>query len=107
MALSPSEWRAACLPSPFGRMKATSHFTIFMHGMREKGKIQRNNYRHGSCGSSLGAMQNVWVIRAGANGIWGKDLFYTYKQWGRHIFLENIYTGQILSSFTFMNYFLQ
>ena len=29
-----------------GIVKATSHLTIFMHGMRAKGKIQRNDYQY-------------------------------------------------------------
>ena len=34
-------------------VKATFHLTIFMRGERATGKIQRNNYHHGSCGPSL------------------------------------------------------
>ena len=34
-------------------INATFHLTIFMRGQRAKGKIQRNNYHHGSCGLSL------------------------------------------------------
>ena len=34
-------------------LKATSHLTISMHGQHAMGKIQRNNYHHGSCGPSL------------------------------------------------------
>ena len=33
--------------------KATFHLTISMRGQRATGKIQRNNYNHGNCGSSL------------------------------------------------------
>ena len=33
--------------------KATFHLTISMRGQRATGKIQRNNYHHGSCGTSL------------------------------------------------------
>ena len=32
---------------------ATFHLTISMGGQRATGKIQRNNYHHGSCGPSL------------------------------------------------------
>ena len=35
------------------RAKATFHLTISMRGQRATGKIQRNNYHHGSCGLSL------------------------------------------------------
>ena len=35
------------------RVKATFHLTISMRGQRATGKIQRNNYHHGSCGTSL------------------------------------------------------
>ena len=36
------------------RLKATFfHLTISMRGLRATGKIQRNNYHHGSCGTSL------------------------------------------------------
>ena len=34
-------------------VKATFHLTISMCGQRAKGKIQRDNYHHGSCGPSL------------------------------------------------------
>ena len=40
---------AATLPE----LKATFHFMISMRGQRSTGKIQRNNYYHGSCGPSL------------------------------------------------------
>ena len=33
--------------------KATFHLTISMRGQRATGKIQRNNYRNGSCGPYL------------------------------------------------------
>ena len=44
-----------CLPLPFdaATVKATFHLTIFMCAERATGKIQRNNYHHGSCGPSL------------------------------------------------------
>ena len=31
------------------KLKATFHLTISMRGQRATGKIQRNNYHHGSC----------------------------------------------------------
>ena len=34
-------------------VKATFHLTISTRGQRATGKIQRNNYHHGSCGTSL------------------------------------------------------
>ena len=34
-------------------LKTTFHLTISMRGQRATGKIQRNNYHHGNCGSSL------------------------------------------------------
>ena len=34
-------------------LKATFHLTISMRGQRATGKIQRNNYNHGSCGPPL------------------------------------------------------
>ena len=34
--------------------KAASHVTIFMHGVRAKGKIQRNNYQDVQCGPCFG-----------------------------------------------------
>ena len=44
-------------------LKATSHSTISMHGQRGTGKIQRNNYHHGSCGPSLtGKTMSVFLI---------------------------------------------
>ena len=33
--------------------KATFHLTISVRGQRSTGKIQRNNYHHGSCGTSF------------------------------------------------------
>ena len=35
------------------RVKATFHLTISMYGQRATGKIQRNDYHHGSRGPSL------------------------------------------------------
>ena len=44
-------------------VKATFHVTISMRGQRVTGKIQRNNYHHGSCGSSLtGKTMSVFLI---------------------------------------------
>ena len=34
-------------------LKATFHLTISVRGQRVTGRIQRNNYHHGSCGTSL------------------------------------------------------
>ena len=34
-------------------LKATFHLTISVRGQRAMGNIQRNNYHHGSCGTSL------------------------------------------------------
>ena len=43
--------------------KATFHLTISMRGKRATGKIQRNNYRHGSSGLSLtGKTMSVFLI---------------------------------------------
>ena len=44
-------------------LKATFHLTISMRGERATGKIQRNNYHHGSCGPSLtGKTMSVFLI---------------------------------------------
>ena len=44
-------------------LKATFHLTISMRDQRATGKIQRNNYRHGSCGPSLtGKTSSVSLI---------------------------------------------
>ena len=44
-------------------VRAASHLTIFMRGQLETGKIQRNNYHHGSCGRSLtGKTSSVSLI---------------------------------------------
>ena len=46
-------------------LKATFHLTIFVRGHDQcaTGKIQRNNYHHGSCGSSLtGKTMSVFLI---------------------------------------------
>ena len=59
-----------CNQSVFNSLRsvwATSHFrllfTISMLGQRATGKIQRNNYHHGSCGSSLtGKTMSVFLI---------------------------------------------
>ena len=37
----------------FSVVKATFHLTISMRGERATGKIQKNDYHHGSCGPSL------------------------------------------------------
>ena len=42
---------------------ATFHLTISMRGQRATGKIQRNNYHHGSCGPPLtGNTTSVFLI---------------------------------------------
>ena len=42
---------------------ATFHLTISMRGQRATGKIQRNNYQHGNCGTSLtGKTMSVFLI---------------------------------------------
>ena len=44
-------------------LTATFHLTISMRGQRATGKIQRNNYHHGSCGPSLtGETMSVFLI---------------------------------------------
>ena len=44
-------------------LKATFHLTISMRGQRATGKIQRNYYNHGNCGSSLrGKTSSVSLI---------------------------------------------
>ena len=44
-------------------IKATFHLTISMRGQCATGKIQRNNYHHGSCGPSLiGKTMSVFLI---------------------------------------------
>ena len=44
-------------------LKVTFHLTISMRGQRATGKIQRNNYHHGSCGPSLtGKTKSVFLI---------------------------------------------
>ena len=45
------------------KVKATFHLTISLRDQRATGKIQRNNYRHGSCGPSLkGKTSSVSLI---------------------------------------------
>ena len=47
----------------FKSIKATFHLTIPTREQRETGKIQRNNYHHGSCGPSLtGKTISVFLI---------------------------------------------
>ena len=47
----------------FGSLKATFHLTISMREQSATGKIQRNNYHHGSCGPSLtGTTMLVFLI---------------------------------------------
>ena len=44
-------------------VKATFHLTISVRGQRATGKIQRNNYHHGSCGPSLtGKTMSMFLI---------------------------------------------
>ena len=44
-------------------MKATFHLTISVGGQRAMGKIQRNDYHHGSYGPSLtGKTTSVFLI---------------------------------------------
>ena len=47
----------------FPALKATFHLTIAMRRQRATGKIQRNDYHHGSCGPSLtGKTSSVFLI---------------------------------------------
>ena len=57
-------WRSASASQRAGlALKATFHLTISMRGQRATGKIQRNNYHHGSCGASLmGKTMSVFLI---------------------------------------------
>ena len=44
-------------------VKVSFHLTISMRGQRATGKIQRNDYDHGSCGPSLtGKTSSVFLI---------------------------------------------
>ena len=44
-------------------LKATFHLMISIHGQRAMGKIQSNNYHHGSCRPSLlGKTMSVFLI---------------------------------------------
>ena len=48
---------------PKASLKATFHLMISMRGQRAMGKIQGNNYHHGSCGPSLkGKTSSVSLI---------------------------------------------
>ena len=49
------------------KLKATFHLTISMRGQRATGKIQRNNYHHGSCGPSLTGLSVFLIIAQGAH----------------------------------------
>ena len=50
-------------PYPYIDVKATFHLTISMRGQRAMGKIQRNNYHHGRCRTSLtGKTMSVFLI---------------------------------------------
>ena len=45
------------------QFKATFHLMISLRGHRATGKIQRNNYHHGSCGLSItGKTMSVYLI---------------------------------------------
>ena len=49
--------------NPYTTVKATFHLTISVRGQRATGKLQRNNYHHGSCGRSLtGKTMSVFLI---------------------------------------------
>ena len=52
-------------------LKATFHLTISTRGQRASGKIQRNNYHHGSCGPSLKVKRSrcFWSSRKGRIGM--------------------------------------
>ena len=51
------------LSSTMPSVKGTFHLTISTRGQRATGKIQRNNYHHGSCGPSLtGKTMSVFLI---------------------------------------------
>ena len=48
-ASSGKRMRFRTFTDAFGVVRATSHLKISMHGQRETGKIQSNNYHHGNC----------------------------------------------------------
>ena len=55
--------RYQCIKTDYHSFKATFHLTISMRGQRATGKIQRNNYHHGSCRLSLtGKTMLVFLI---------------------------------------------
>ena len=55
--------RPDVMPDRREGIKATFHLTVSIRGQRATGKIQRNNYRHGSCGPSLtGKTSSVSLI---------------------------------------------
>ena len=90
-------------------LKATFHLTISTRGQRATGKIQRNNYHHGSCGPSLtgktmsvfliftqGTHRNVknrWVKSSLKRGTWSTSRFHTVQNLARtgvhHIHSQN------------------
>ena len=49
----PWEKPTISIADSFSLLKATSHLTISMREQRAMGRIQRNNYHHGSCGACL------------------------------------------------------
>ena len=71
--------------------RATFHLTISMRGQRATGKIQRNNYHHGSCGPSLmGKASSVSLIfthrtHRNVKNRWAKSSLYS----------DNVYTLRI------------
>ena len=50
-------------PDIYFLIRATFHLTISMRGQRATGKIQGNNYHHGSCGPPLtGKTTSLFLI---------------------------------------------
>ena len=66
---TPVLFRPSAGRNPDWLIKATFHLTISMCGQRAMGKIQRNNYHHGSCRPSLTgkAMSLFFIFRQGTH----------------------------------------
>ena len=60
---TPVPFRPSVGRNPDWSIKATFHLTISLCGQLAMGKIQRNEYHHASCGSSLtGKTMSVFLI---------------------------------------------
>ena len=80
---------------PVSAFKATFYLTISMRGQRATGKLQRNNYNHGSCGPSVTGKTSSVIFTHRTN----EHEYHTKTGFFHKCFVEPLY----ISAFTFLS----